>query len=457
MSRNQPETLFDEINPVIEHGICVGCGACAVAGGGSIAMERTVDGACVAKVIDRQKAREIQGGICPFSSRAPNEDDHGAELFGDNPLHDEALGRFKAIWAGYCDEGKLRERGSSGGIASWVAEESLRKGVVDAVVHVHPGQDGDLFEYGISRTIQEVRAGAKTRYYSVNFSQALQTLSTSGERFALIGVPCFIKAARNLLLAESSLKNKMMLTIALVCGHMKSAAFAESLSWQIGVPPEHVATVDFRVKLDGVPANQYGFSARDRRTDTVTRAPMAKMVGRRWDGGYHRLKACDYCDDVFGETADITCGDAWLPEFSKDSRGTNVVVVRSARAAYLLAGGMERGALKLVPLDKARAVASQAGGLRDRREGLAYRLYLDERARKWFPVKRVGPNNHGLTAVRKINYKLRRIVRERSAASFKMCKRLGFLWPYKIEMTFWHACFRLLQIVEGKLKSMRQK
>lgn len=40
-------------------------------------------------------------------------------------------------------------------------------------------------------------------------------------------------------------------------------------------------------------------------------------------------KACDFCDDVFAETADIALGDAWLPEYVQDGNGTNVVVTRN--------------------------------------------------------------------------------------------------------------------------------
>ena len=36
--------------------------------------------------------------------------------------------------------------------------------------------------------------------------------------------------------------------------------------------------------------------------------------------------ACEFCDDVVGETADMSVGDAWLPGYVSDWRGTSVVV-----------------------------------------------------------------------------------------------------------------------------------
>lgn len=439
-----------EIEMVLVNGACVGCGACAMARPDEFAMTRSKDGARVVTIKNGMSANEELKGICPFSPSAPDEDAHGARLFGADLEKDPALGYVRTTWAGYAAEDGLRALGSSGGVGTWIALEAMRRGLIDAVVHVKEGGDQALFEYGVSRSLDEVRGGAKTRYYSVDFAAALSTVRNQGLRFALVGVPCFIKAARNLALADAALGQQMVLTISLVCGHMKSAGFAESLAWQLGVKPDRIGAIDFRVKQPDSPANMYSFTVTDKKNGQVYTAPMARLAGRRWDGGYHRLKACDYCDDVFGETADITLGDAWLPEFSKDSGGTNVIVTRSALAENLIADGFASGALLISKLPQERAIASQAGGMRDRREGLSYRLLLDERRGKWHPKKRVEPGEAGLTHFRKLNYRLRRIVRARSASNYRLCLKLGFITPYQLEMTFWHACFRLLQIVENK-------
>ncbi|MGC9322644.1 MAG: Coenzyme F420 hydrogenase/dehydrogenase, beta subunit C-terminal domain, partial [Kosmotogaceae bacterium] len=53
------------------------------------------------------------------------------------------------------------------------------------------------------------------------------------------------------------------------------------------------------------------------------------FYGYNWGYGFFKYKACDYCDDVVSETADVSVGDAWLPEYVNDSGGTNVVIVRN--------------------------------------------------------------------------------------------------------------------------------
>ena len=43
-----------------------------------------------------------------------------------------------------------------------------------------------------------------------------------------------------------------------------------------------------------------------------------------WHYQYFKHNACNFCDDVFGETADITFMDAWLPEYVRDYKGTSL-------------------------------------------------------------------------------------------------------------------------------------
>jgi coenzyme F420-reducing hydrogenase beta subunit len=63
---------------------------------------------------------------------------------------------------------------------SWVAAEFLRQGLVDGVAHVAP--EPPLFAYRVSRTVEEVRAGAKSRYYPVALWPAIQEMRATPGR-----------------------------------------------------------------------------------------------------------------------------------------------------------------------------------------------------------------------------------------------------------------------------------
>lgn len=270
--------------------------------------------------------------ICPFSPRAADEDEIAARQFPKAAHHDCRLGRYEAAYVGHAAEEGVRENGSSGGMVSWVAAELLRLGLVDGVIHVveavDSSDDGRLFDYAISRTPAELRAGAKSRYYPVELSAALRATRETPGRYAVVGVPCFIKAVRLLRETDPILKERIVFTLGLFCGHMKSARLAESFARQMGIRIEQAKRLDFRVKDPSRPANWY------RARFTLASGGTCEqdwwhLVDGDWGAGFFQNPACDFCDDVVAETADIAFGDAWVEPYSLDGRGTNVVIVRA--------------------------------------------------------------------------------------------------------------------------------
>src|SRR3546814_19586796 len=83
------------------------------------------------------------------------------------------------------------------------------------------------------------------------------------------------------------------------------------------------------------------------------------LVDGDWGAGFFQNRACDFCDDVVAETADIAFGDAWVEPYSSDGRGTNVVVVRSSALHAML-----REDRKSVVEGKGVAVRVDRGGWR---------------------------------------------------------------------------------------------
>jgi len=72
-----------------------------------------------------------------------------------------------------------------------------------------------------------------------------------------------------------------------------------------------------------------------------------KKLRDLWGPGFFKVNACDYCDDITSELADISCGDAWFHPYTSDWRGSNVVITRSTLAQQLVDKGIEKNILKL--------------------------------------------------------------------------------------------------------------
>jgi coenzyme F420-reducing hydrogenase beta subunit len=97
------------------------------------------------------------------------------------------------------------------------------------------------------------------------------------------------------------------------------------------------------------------------------------------------MHRCNLCSDAFGELADLSCGDAWLPEYTAmDKRGTSVVIVRDTRGEALLASLSE--ALDLDPLDAEKAAASQRAALTAKKDRLRAKTRLASLAGRQTPT-----------------------------------------------------------------------
>lgn len=425
-----PDSVRRPVSPqeIVSAGLCIGCGAC-VAATPEADMRWDGDGQLKPAGPARwaRKRTAAFAKICPFSPSARTEDVLAAARFPDAAHVDPRVGRFEAAYVGAVAEGDFRARGSSGGMVSWVAAELLRTGEVDAVAHVaeaaDPRAQGRFFGYRISRTLEEVRAGAKSRYYPVELSGVLREIRATPGRYAIVGVPCFIKAVHLQCAEDPLLAERIVFTLGLYCGHMKSARMVESFAWQLGVPPEEVERVEFRVKDPNRPANWY-MAEVTRRDGSSARQDWWHLVDGDWGAGFFMNAACNFCDDVVAETADISFGDAWVEPYSSDGRGTNVVVVRSKRLHAMLERAIAEGRLDLQPVDAAFVEATQAAGFRQRREGLAYRL---ARRRGLRPAKRVAPGVAGLPFRRKLIYRMRQMISAWSHRMFRLARLTG--WP----------------------------
>ncbi len=417
----------DSLNRVIDGGYCIGCGACAALEGSPAQMAVTRLGTLQAVLPHRPPpcaSAARAAAVCPFSEGAADENELARPLFADHCRYDEAVGYHLSTYAGYVLEDGFRDSGSSGGMGTWLQCELLNLGIADRVINVASrlpnSADRRLFEYRISSSRAEVRAGAKSKYYPIEFSTALGAVRRTPGRYVLVGLPCFIKAARLLCRQDAVLANRLQLFVGLVCGHLKSMRFAELMAWQMGVEPVSLSGFDFRKKLSDRPASHYGVEAIAQSGDRTTRVTRAAhdLAGTDWGHGFFKYKACDYCDDVFAETADVVVGDAWLPQFSHDSRGTNALVVRRPEVEEMICKAVAQGRVHLERLSVCETARSQAAGLRHRRDGLRYRIYLAQQRDEWYPPKRVSASSKHLTRRGRARQRLRERLRDMSHEAF---------------------------------------
>ncbi|MCF2917999.1 Coenzyme F420 hydrogenase/dehydrogenase, beta subunit C-terminal domain [Pseudoalteromonas sp. Cn5-37] len=417
------------IEKAIENGFCVGCGVCKLALNNNIKISINEEGFYSANTRNGEKLN-LASKLCPFSNDSQNETELGDKIYEDAKLKiDSRVGYYSNVYAGSVKDIKNKENSSSGGLTSWFIRKLLENKEVDAVIHVGQSEsDSSLFEYKITESIEgvELKGNKKSRYYPVSLESIVDIIDSSEKKYVFVGIPCFVKAVR---LAQTAgyLKN-IKFCLSLLCGHMKSSAFAENLAWQVGVNPKNLREIDFRVKSPDLNANNYLIEVISDDERRVLERNF-KLFGSDWGYGFFKHKACDFCDDLAGELADVTFGDAWLPKYIEDYQGTNIVVSRNnIFDSYLLKYSDE---LFIDTLNVDDFFDSQAANYRHRRDGLKTRI---DKTPGWHPNKRLELSKSNISEKRADIYLYRYNLSRKSNFAFRIAKKLNTYLVFKLIM-----------------------
>ncbi|MDV2481195.1 4Fe-4S dicluster domain-containing protein [Methanoculleus sp. Wushi-C6] len=382
------------IEYVVERNLCIGCGACtALCPENALTMGFNMFGEYnPASIEGCTKGCGICLKICPFGDGNPDEDTIAKKLYGDVPSiqHRSEVGYFSGLYAGYSKVGRHREQGASGGMATWLLETLLQEGYVDAAICVKQNSDPEqLFSFTVVTTVEGVQESSGSAYYPVELSGVIRHVLSKPGRYAIIGLPCFVKAIRLAQQKNKILRERIVVVLGLTCGQSKSKHYTSYLSALAGLEGKPTK-VHYRSKDLKQPAANYYFSCNNE-SNAEHRVSRKNGFSEVWGNRWFTPNACNYCDDIFAECADATFMDAWLPEYSSDPYGTSLILVRSPELMNLIQQGCDSHRLDADVVDVSRIIRSQRGVISTKRRDLAHRLHEAELRRDFCPKKRVQP------------------------------------------------------------------
>jgi coenzyme F420-reducing hydrogenase beta subunit len=383
------------IDLVVNNDFCIGCGLCTYqCPTKALEMKWNEDGFLVPALSGTCDNGGSCLDVCPFNPYPKKEVQTENEL-ADIFLHGTTtnypkVGKYVGIYAGHADE--YRMSSSSGGIATYVLVDLLEKGIVNHVFTVKESDVPDVhYDYTISNNKQELLASSKTKYYPVTLSGVFSKIEELDGKIAIVGVACFVKAIRLAQYSNPSLKEKIPFLVGIICGGIKSKFFTEYLSDKAGVKKVHCTKPEFRIKNANSTASDYSFGCNNNLNDEKKSIKM-RTVGDMWGTGLFKANACDLCDDVTAELADISLGDAWLQPFVKDGKGANVVITRTSMADKIIKEGITSEKLNLDTLSLEKLLSSQQGSYNHRHTGMPYRIKRMRKKGKLIPPKRFEKN-----------------------------------------------------------------
>lgn len=307
---------------------------------------------------------------CPFTTSAASEKDEdriATTYLSDAPKFDKYIGRFQDTYIGHSIEHRLAS--SSGGLATYILEQMIERGIVKYAFLVEA--NGADFRYRLVDSVSGVRRSSKTRYYPVTLASFFEIANELDGPVAVTGVACFVKAIRIRQTQDPIFASKVKFIVGIICGGLKSRFFTDYLASSAGAEGPYF-NPQYRVKDRSSTASDYSFSAES--NDGTTHFVKMKSLGDMWGTGMFKAKACDFCTDVLTELADISLGDAWLPEFRNDGAGNSVVVTRTAMADMIIREGIQSGRLAVANVEPVRIADSQRASFAHRWNGLGFRV-----------------------------------------------------------------------------------
>ena len=370
------------IKDIVENDLCIGCGVCLSESAGA-KMIWNEYGFLVPDISKPFKQDAIK--VCPFNPQPEKEiqdEDKIAEYFmPDTPFKNSKIGHYHEIYVGYAQ--KFRATSSSGGIGTYILEQLLQQKIVDHLFVVKEVKGEYAYQW--FDTIEDITTVSKTRYLPVSLEKLFLEIDSKPGKVAVSGIPPFLKAIRLKQYYYPEYREKIPFLIGIICGGMKSKFFTDYLAQKAGIQGDY-SKQEYRIKDETSYALDYSFGAYDEK-ETFHQMKM-KLAGNMWGTGLFNANASDFSDDVTAELGDISLGDAWIPPYSKDGRGTSLFVTRSQLADKLIQEGINKGELYLETLELNSFIQSQMGAFRHRHIGLKYRLDELKKSNSLIPFKR---------------------------------------------------------------------
>lgn len=291
------------VEEIVEQGLCAGCGLCqSLAGAEQVEMVMTRAGFLRPRVnrpLDDALLRLIEE-TCP-----------GVHMTGLPPSARSSDGQLDPIWGHWLRFGRahavdpdVRYRGSSGGVLTALAAWMLETGRVERIVHVAMSAERPLRSTAhVSADRADVERAAGSRYGPAAPLVELAAVLDAGVRFALIGKPCDIAAARNLARHDARLDRACAAFVSFVCGGVPSLTKTEEALESWGLGEDEVALC--RHRGHGCPGMHH-VETHDGRVFEVHST-------RLWDDftDWRLQQRCKVCPDAIGEGADVVVSDAW--------------------------------------------------------------------------------------------------------------------------------------------------
>jgi len=304
------------------------------------------------------------------------------------------FGRHIKCFIGHAADPEIRHNASSGGIATAVSLFLLESESPAAVVATRM-KEKSIYdtEPTLCKSGSEVLRAMGSKYCPATTNSILKDLNRrTNHSIVFIGLPCHIQGIRNAQEFEPLKKIDNIITIGLLCGGVRGQEGTKWILKNRNIATESVQCIKYRGDgWPGVMQIQFKNSKKN-----------IKIPYQQYNDEYFESWQpwrCFLCLDRTAESADISLGDAWLPELKEDSQGTSIIVARTEKGLRIIEEAIKHEAIKAFEVSSETFWKSQLGLWKDINNNVKPILYLAKLLGKKVPNYQIILINPGIKPI----------------------------------------------------------
>jgi len=306
--------------------------------------------------------------VCP--GLHPDLDRLNLSIFG-KLSKDTLLGNWINLYVGHSTNEKARWNAASGGLVTALLIFALKEGIIEGALVTKMNKINPLEpEVFLARTVKEVLSASKSKYCPVPLNVGIKDIMNKNGKFAIVGLPCHIHGIRKAEMINKRLKEKIKFHLGLFCGHTVNFLGTEFLLQKMGIKSSAVMKINYRG--EGWPGN----TTVQLKDGTKKSLPHRSIWGHFFACNFFTPIHCTTCSDALNELADISLGDAWLPELIYDNPGESMIITRTKIGDELLRAAISKGKVEVIRVRRHDIIRAHKGMLFFKKRELATRVNL---------------------------------------------------------------------------------
>lgn len=291
-------------------------------------------------------------------------------VFGQRPS-ENLLGNYITCYVGYSTDPRLRWNSASGGLISTLLIFAKKKGIIDAAITTRMNERRPLEpQVTIAQSEIEIIESSKSKYCPVCAGAKIKEVFRENGRYAFVGLPCHIQGVRKAESIFKELNSRIYLHMGIFCLHNLTFEGTDFLLGKVGIRKEDVRKLDYRG--EGWPGKISITLKNGDKKYFPYRLVWSALFGSFFFTPFY----CTICNDMTSELADISFGDAWLPEFKSDREGMSMIISRTERGEDLLRLAQDEGKIKLQEISKEKVLEAHRLGIIFKKRNLTARIKL---------------------------------------------------------------------------------